>query len=85
MIGHWIRHRRIVAWKLKFLIALLVSFGSGGFCGALLNQRYGPACLLLAAAGSFAAGAIFFAVMHRQGTLDAGEDTVPRTSIFPND
>lgn len=85
MIGHWLRHRRIVTWKLQFLIALLFSFGIGGFTGAFLDQIYGPICLLLATTSCLAAGAIFFSVMHRQSSAVDEEDTVPRTSIFPND
>jgi len=84
MIGHWIRHRRIVMWKIRFLVALLFSFGTGGFCGAFLDMVYGPACLLLAATVCFGVGAVFVVVMHRQvGNADEG-DLVPRTSIFPD-
>ncbi|RYZ88952.1 MAG: DUF1275 domain-containing protein [Proteobacteria bacterium] len=59
MLGHWLRHRRIVTWKLKFLLGLLFSFGAGGITGAWLNMHYGPICLLLASIGCFGAGAIF--------------------------
>jgi len=85
MLGHWLRHRRIVAWKLKFLIGLLLSFGGGGFCGAFLDMIYGPICLLLAAISCFAAGAVFFAFMQHQNYLDEDENALPRTSIFPDD
>src|SRR4051794_3139873 len=37
MIGHWLRHRRIALWKLKFLVALLLAFGVGGIGGASLD------------------------------------------------
>ncbi|RYZ88213.1 MAG: DUF1275 domain-containing protein [Proteobacteria bacterium] len=84
MLGHWLRHRRIVTWKLKFLVALLVSFGMGGIIGASLNMRYGPACLLIAATGCFIAGAIFFMLMQ-QNQNEIEESVLPRTSIFPND
>ncbi|RYX83856.1 DUF1275 domain-containing protein [bacterium] len=86
MLGHWLRHRRIVAWKLKFLVALLFSFAGGGIVGAFLDILYGPKCLLLAAIACFGAGLVFFMVLHHQNTADsyANEDNVPRTSIFPN-
>ncbi len=85
MLGHWLRHRRIVAWKLKFLLALLFAFGGGGVVGAFLDILFGPICLLGAAVGCFGAGAIFFAIMQRQSdSVDDGQ-LAPRTSIFPND
>ena len=80
MLGHYLRHRRIVAWKLKFLFALLFSFGIGGIVGAFLDIRFGPICLLLPALTCFASGAI---LQHQ--SADDGEDAVPRTSIFPDD
>ncbi len=64
MLGHYLRHRRIVAWKLQFLVALLFSFGVGGLAGAWLDLIYGPVCLLLPALFCFAAGAVFFALMR---------------------
>lgn len=90
MLGHWLRHRRIVAWKLRFLLALLFSFGGGGFVGASLDLVYGPVCLLLPAATSILGGAFFFAILHRQNGIDTddndgNDDTLPRTSIFPDD
>ena len=85
MLGHWVRHRRIVKWKLKFLVALLFSFGTGGFFGALFDLIYGPICLLLAATICLLGGAIFFAVLHHQNSTEDEGDDVPRTSIFPND
>ena len=85
LIGHWLRHRRIVKWKLKFLVALLCSFGGGGFCGAALDMIYGPICLLFVAAACFIAGAIFFAVMQQINSINEDEDAMPRTSIFPDD
>ncbi len=86
MIGHWLRHRRIVTWKLKFLLALLFSFGGGGFVGTFFDLIYGPICLLLPAVSCLVAGAIFYAVMRRQISDESSDDeTVPRTSIFPDD
>ena len=87
MLGHWLRHRRIVTWKLKFLVALLFSFGGGGLVGAFLDLVLGPICLLLPAVSCFLAGAIFFAVMRRQIGDEVGEesDDVPRTGVFPDD
>ncbi len=83
MLGHYLRHRRIVAWKLRFLIGLLLSFGSGGLAGAFFNWIYGPFCLLAPALFCFAAGAVFFAIMRPESGAE-DENAVPRTSIFPN-
>lgn len=85
MLGHWLRHRRIVTWKLHFLVALLLAFGSGGILGACLDIAYGPLCLLMPAVGCTLAGAVFFAVMQSQPFTGDEIPTVPRTSIFPND
>ncbi len=89
MLGHWLRHRRIVTWKLKFLVALLLSFGGGGFVGAFFDLRYGPICLLLPAVSCIIAGAVFFTLMRRrlidEVDNDCDDETVPRTSIFPDD
>ena len=85
MLGHYLRHRHIVGWKLRFLLALLFSFGTGGFIGAVLNILYGPVCLLGAAAGCFGAGAVFFAIMGHQNEDASDEnDASPRTGIFPD-
>ena len=87
MLGHWIRHRQIDTWKLRFLVTLFLSFGAGGWAGALANMHFGPQALGVAAAGCIIAGAIFWFVTHR-GIVDLMQGAVPRpprTSSFPTD
>ncbi|RYZ89579.1 MAG: DUF1275 domain-containing protein [Proteobacteria bacterium] len=84
MLGHWVRHRRIVIWKLRFLVALLFSFGFGGVVGGVLNRMYGPICLGGAAVGCLLGGMIFWLVMQQQNCIDTEPEDVPKTSIFPN-
>ena len=85
MLGHWLRHRRIVTWKIRFLCGLLFSFFVGGICGAFLDFVYGPLCLILAAVACFVAGLIFYIVLQRQIDIEVENDDLPRTSIFPDD
>jgi uncharacterized membrane protein YoaK (UPF0700 family) len=85
MIGHWIRHRKIETWKLGFLSAVVLAFGTGGFLGAWLDLRFGPRCLAVAAVGCVVAGVgLWIAV--RRGWLrpPAVAGTGPRTASFPN-
>jgi uncharacterized membrane protein YoaK (UPF0700 family) len=86
MLGHWIRHRRIERWKLGFLTTVILSFGAGGWLGAMGDARFGPQCLGVAAVGCAAAGAVFWWVT-RNGFADPMASDVsspPRTSTFPS-
>lgn len=86
MLGHWIRHRQIDTWKLRFLVVLFLSFGVGGWFGALVNIHFGPKSLALAAGGCLVSGALFWFVTHR-GIVDlvqGAAPTPPRTSSFPS-
>ena len=74
MIGHWIRQHPIDKWKFNFLLFLLLAFGGGGVAGALGNILYGPLCLFAAAVACFVAGAIFFAVLHREVISEDAEE-----------
>ncbi len=85
MLGHWIRHRQIDSTKLGFLVAVVLSFGTGGWLGALADLRFGPGCLSLAAAAVTIAGGLFWFLTHR-GLVDLMQDAgtrPPRTSSFP--
>ena len=87
MLGHWIRHRQIDTWKLRFLVTLFLAFGAGGWAGALANLQFGPRVLGVAAAGCTVAGAVFWFVTHR-GIVDLMQSEMPRaprTSSFPTD
>lgn len=86
MLGHWLRHRQIDLWKLRFLVLLFLSFGLGGWLGAVADVRFGPMCLGLAAAGCTLSGGIFWFVTHH-GVVDLMQDAAPkppRTGSFPN-
>ncbi len=85
MLGHWVRHRQIEWWKLRFLLTLVLAFGVGGWIGALANHHFGPMCLSLAAVGCTLAGGIFWFITHR-GLVDLMQEASPqppRTSSFP--
>ena len=86
MIGHWIRHRQVEGWKLRFLIFVFLAFGAGGWIGAFLDLHYGPGCLVVAAVGCLVAGAIFWFMTHR-GLVDFMQDAMPhppRIGTFTN-
>jgi uncharacterized membrane protein YoaK (UPF0700 family) len=85
MLGHWIRHRQIQGWKLRFLCLLVLSFGVGGWIGAMAELKYGLRCLGIAAAGTTLAGGVFWFVTHR-GLVDLVQGAAPhppRTATFP--
>jgi uncharacterized membrane protein YoaK (UPF0700 family) len=85
MLGHWLRHRQIDSRKLGFLAAVVLSFGAGGWVGALADLRFGPGCLSLAAAAVTIAGGLFWFLTHR-GLVDLLQDArpePPRTGSFP--
>ena len=86
LIGHWIRHRQVDRWKLRFFVLIFLSFGLGGFLGALTDRWVGPWCLALPATGMSIAGGIFRFITHR-GVVDLLQDamppTPPRTGMFP--
>lgn len=86
MLGHWIRHRQIAAWKLRFLLGVFSAFGVGGGLGAAANQHFGPGCLAVPAGLLLVAGVVFWFVTHR-GLLDVMQDAMPqppRTASFPS-
>lgn len=88
MLGHWLRHRQIELWKLRFLTAVALAFGVGGWIGAVAERHFGPACLSVAAGGCTLAGGIFWFITHH-GLVNLMQDIAvapqpPRTSSFPN-
>lgn len=86
LIGHWIRHRQVDLWKLRFFIMAFLSFALGGLLGALADRWVGPWSLALPATGMTLAGGIFWFITHR-GVVDLLQDamppTPPRTGMFP--
>jgi uncharacterized membrane protein YoaK (UPF0700 family) len=86
MIGHWIRHRQVEGWKLRFLVLVFLAFGAGGWIGAMLDLRYGPDCLVLAAGGCVVSGGLFWFLTHH-GLVDFMQDAAPhppRIGTFTN-
>lgn len=60
LIGHWLRHRRVEAWKLGLLMALFFGFAMGGVLGAFLHHHWGLHAMWVAAGGTSAAGLLYF-------------------------
>ncbi len=56
MCGHWVRHRQVEAWKVRFMLAQVAAFATGIWLGAKANTHWGPSCLTLVAAGTGLAG-----------------------------
>ena len=65
MLGHWVRHREVDWFKLRFLVALFLAFGVGGFIGAFADQRFGVRALLPAAVGCSVAGIALWVLIDR--------------------
>jgi len=85
MVGHWIRHRQIEGWKLRFLLMIVGSFGAGCWVGQLADVRYGPACLAIPAVGFIVAGTVLGFAYHR-GLVDLLQSAAPApppTASFP--
>ena len=86
MIGHWLRHRQVQGWKIRFLAIVFLGFAVGGIIGALADLRYGPICLVVPAAMTLLAGAIYWG-LHHYGLVQAVQDASPQTPMtgsFPN-
>lgn len=85
MLGHWLRHREIEWWKLRFLLSVFCAFGVGGVLGAMADNWLGPVAMGLAAGGCFVAGAGFWLMTHH-GLVDLVQSASvrpPRTGVFP--
>lgn len=85
MIGHWIRHRQIEGWKLRFLLTIVGSFGTGCWVGHLADVRFGPSCLAIPAIGLILAGGVLVLAYHR-GLVDLVQSAAPApppTASFP--
>jgi uncharacterized membrane protein YoaK (UPF0700 family) len=64
MIGHLVRHRRIDWRKFGFFLSIFLSFGAGGYLGALADLKFGPLALALPAAGCTVAGLVYGLTVH---------------------
>jgi uncharacterized membrane protein YoaK (UPF0700 family) len=65
MLGHWIRHRRILTWKLLLLAAILSGFFVGGILGAFLLGSLGAAAMAVPASGCLLTGAGYYVWVRR--------------------
>lgn len=86
MLGHWVRHRQIQGYKLAFLCGLVLSFGVGGWAGAIAEGRFGPLTLFGPAVLMTTAGLVFWFITHT-GVVDlmrSGEERPPQTGSFPD-
>ena len=85
MLGHWLRHRQIEGWKLRFLVRVVLAFGFGCWIGQLADLRFGPACLAVPAIGFIIVGTMLVFIYHR-GLVDlvqSANPLPPPTSSFP--
>lgn len=64
MLGQWIRHRRVRAWKLFLLVSILGGFVCGGIAGAVAYAWLGVLALSFASAACLAAGIAYIAWRH---------------------
>jgi len=83
MLGHWIRHRRVEKWKLAFLSSVVGAFGVGGWLGASLDLRFGPACLAVAASGCVVAGIALWLAIENGWMRRPELVPEPRSASFP--
>lgn len=65
MLGHWLRHRRVRAWKLLLLVTILLSFFAGGVLGAFGLRVLGAGALALPATACFAMSAGYYVWFRR--------------------
>jgi uncharacterized membrane protein YoaK (UPF0700 family) len=78
MLGHWIRHRQIEGWKLRFLLLVVAAFGVGCWGGQIADSTLGPVCLAIPALIFVLVGTgLFFAYHH--GLVDLLQSSIPST------
>jgi uncharacterized membrane protein YoaK (UPF0700 family) len=85
MIGHWIRHRQIEGWKLRFLMLVVAAFGGGCWAGQISDEQFGAASLALPATAFVIAGTVLVFVYHHGlvDLLQSSNPTPPTTGSFP--
>jgi uncharacterized membrane protein YoaK (UPF0700 family) len=67
LAGHWLRHRRVRAWRVLLLLGILLGFFAGGVAGAVVVVRLGARALLLPAAACLLTGTIYYVWQHPSG------------------
>lgn len=60
LLGHWIRNRKIVGWKLLLLLSILNGFFLGGVLGAWVFHRHGLVALSYAAFACLLMSVLYF-------------------------
>lgn len=65
LAGHWLRHRRVRAWRVLLLAGILSGFFTGGVAGAVIVTRLGARALLLPSAACILAGLVYYAWQQR--------------------
>lgn len=64
MLGAWMRHRTIKAWRLGLLTLILVGFAIGIYVSALMLQTWRTVGLLVAAISCMSIGCLYFTWNH---------------------
>ena len=59
MLGHWLRYRRLAAWKIALLSSILLSFLFGAIVGSWAAEAIGTRALFLAAVACAIGGASY--------------------------
>lgn len=85
MIGHWMRHKAIAKWKLKFNLCILFSFFGGGVFGTWVGVLYGHWCMAIAASVCFFLGLIFFTIMQQEINSQSDQEDSPSDRAFPKE
>lgn len=78
LAGHWMRHRRVRAWRVLLLLGILLGFFAGGVAGAVVVTRLGARALLLPSAVCLLAGLAYYLWQHpRAAHLARAARTAP--------
>jgi uncharacterized membrane protein YoaK (UPF0700 family) len=81
MIGHWMRLHVVDRRKFIFFTAVFLSFGVGGYLGAIADNRFGPLALVLPAAGLVATGLVYWFAVVRYGINILPAPPPPPTAV----
>lgn len=65
MIGHWMRLHVVDRRKFIFFTLGFLSFGVGGYVGAVMDNRFGPVALLLPAVSNAIAGVVYSLMVRK--------------------
>jgi uncharacterized membrane protein YoaK (UPF0700 family) len=74
LLGQFVRHRHVEAWKLAVLGAILAGFLLGSMSGTLAVEQFRAQAFLLPSLGTIVAGTIYVAALWRRRTMEEGDD-----------